>query len=151
MRRIDSEIPKYAPIIWQAEQKAPSWFKAAASIWIKTYEDFVSFCEKCDEIWAIFDDEDLAAVVYLEFHTPTFAEVHVSVVKKVSKADIVAFFILLKFQKKLDGIQLFNGWIMAKNKPMLDYGREAGFLPNGLKMKFGNINGKICEWVQVVA
>jgi hypothetical protein len=148
--QIDSN---HARVVWNAEQGNPRWFKDAAAVWIETdtLEDFEAFWDRCREVYGLFDDAKLLAVVFLDYVTDYSIEIHVSVIGDVAEDDLVRFFRSLKNQKATEGVTIMVGWMLARNRPMLRIGEAAGFKQTGLKADCGESRGKVLRWLQVRA
>ncbi len=147
-RRIETET-KYRKTIWIAEQNSPQWFRDASAIWTPTYRSFIEFWRSCDEIWGLFDGDDLAAVVYLAFEMSWAVNIHVSVVKELPPDEITRFFVSLTRQKREDGVRSFNAWVLSKNRGLLRVAEAAGYRKTGLKMDYGAARGRVLRWVEI--
>lgn len=139
----------WAGTIFLAELKAPQWFKDASAVWHPDIGSFMDFWRGCGEIWGLFQGDDLAACVYLEFLSPVQVNIHISVLAKVPEKDMIRFFVSLKDQKARDGIEIMTGWLLDRNRGLRRIATEAGFLPTGLVMDYGQSKGKVLKWVQV--
>lgn len=147
-RQIQNEI-EFAHQIWEKEESFPEWFKAASYTWTPDYESFLSFWNNCGEIYGLFDNDELIAVVYLEFLTKQSVNVHVSVVGKAEAKILERFFRSLLKLKTSDGIKQVSGWIAKQNRALIKIADNAGFKPTGLKMLFGECKGKVITWIEV--
>jgi hypothetical protein len=141
----------YADQVWKAEESAPRWFRDAAHVWTPDFDRFIAFWRNCGEIYGLFDDDRLLAMVYIEYRTLLVVNIHVSVIAKVPEGELERFFVSLMRKKAQEGVQVMTGWVLAKNRGLLRVARNAGFKPNGLKMTFGASNGRALEWIQVRA
>lgn len=152
-RHIQNEPELYARQIWDREEKLPQWYKDASNVWHPTYESFEEFWKKsCREIWGMFNNDDLQACVYLEYLSLISVNIHVSVIAPVNNRDLIRFFTSLKDHKARDGVQMITGWLLAKNRGLIDVARAAGLYPSGARMSYGaSSRGKVFEWVQLIA
>lgn len=146
-------------LIWEREQAAPEWFKAASSVWHPTFESYCEFWDAC-EVYGLFRlrttdngqrtiEEKFLACVYIEYLAERDINVHISVVEKCEERELVKFFRSLANHKAERGVVSITGWILAKNRPMRRVGEKAGFLPTGLVMSYGEHKDRVLEWVQV--
>lgn len=126
----------FAPLIWQKESELPRWFQRASHVWTPDYESFEKFYNECSEVWGLFDDDRLAAVVYLEIEGEK-VNIHVSVLERLPAEKIVRFFRSLVRYKHAEGLRDMRAWILQKNRALLKIARETGFFETGLRMDFG--------------
>ena len=147
-RRIETE-KAFIKQIWDAEQGFPQWWRDASSVWCPTYESFELFWGECGEIHGLFDGERLVACVYLEKLTTGVLNVHISVLEKTSNDDLVRFFSSLRRLKTIEGAPHTTGWVLGRNKYLLNLVKQAGYMPTGLKMSYGASHGKALQWLEV--
>lgn len=140
---------QYAKEIWDIEEAGPQWFTDASHVWTPDFDAFMAFWRNCGEIWGLFDDDRLMALVYLEFRSPTAVNIHISAIRKLEEAELVRFYKSLVRKKALDGVTVMTAWLLKKNRPLRRVGAAAGFLPTGLRMTFGASRGRALEWIQV--
>ena len=149
-RRIETEID-FAPKIYDSEMRAPRWFRDAFKVWIKSFDEFLMFWKNCAEIYGLFDDERLLCAVYLEHKAEAYLEIHISVVASCPNEELVRYFASLRRLKFSEGFSAQIGWLVSRNRQMLDVAARAGFVQTGLKMDKRNTNGKVFTWLQVAA
>lgn len=144
--------PDLTQLIWDAEQKAPQFFRDASAVWHPTFADFEAFWQKC-EIYGLFDvsgkiADVLLACIYIEHIAPFAINVHISVIDKLPEADLVRFFVSVKNKKIIEGVTEITGWILKQNKGMRRTGEAAGFMPNGCVMRYGKVGKSVGVWLQ---
>lgn len=147
-RQIETE-PKFRKAIWRTERSAPEWFRDSQAVWTPTYRSFVGFWKDCREIWGLFDDEKLAAVVYLGFYDERSVNIHISVLTKLPEEEIVRFFSSLTRHKDEQGVVNRTAWILAKNRFLLRIAQMSGYRSTGLKLDYGAARGRVLRWVEV--
>ena len=145
--RLINNRPDLTRLIWDAEQKAPQFFRDASAVWHKTFADFEAFWQRC-EIYGLSDDDRLLSVIYIEHIGPFAINVHISVVDKVPEVDLVRFFVSVKNKKAIEGITEITGWILKQNKGMRRTGEAAGFAFNGCRMIYGVSKNRPLVWLQ---
>ena len=151
IRRIDDNIAHYAPIIWNAEELAPGWYIAGSHVWTPDFEAFESFLHNCGEIYGLFDSDGLAAVLYLEFTAPDAVNIHISVLRKIDRDELINFLVEMKERKAREGVKFMQGWVLEKNRGMMAIAEAVGFRRTGARMDFGEYNGRVLRWNQVRA
>ncbi len=140
--------PDLARLIWDREQAGPQWWRDASRTWTPTFESFKQLWADCREIYGLFDDERLLAVIYIAYLGPASINVHISVIDKLPEADLVRFFVSVKNKKVIEGITEITGWILKQNKGMRRTGEAAGFAFNGCRMIYGVSKNRPLVWLQ---
>lgn len=147
-RQIETET-RFRKQIWRTEQAAPTWFRDSQAVWTPTYRSFVAFWRDCREIWGLFDDEKLAAVVYLAFYDDLSFNIHVSVVAKLPEEEIVRFFRSLTRHQTEQGVWSKTAWILKKNRFLMSIAEKSGYRKTGLAMDYGAARGRVLRWVEL--
>jgi hypothetical protein len=145
--RVEQDL-NLARRVYSTERNAPRWFRNSQGVWIQGEDEFIRFWKSCAEIYGLFEYEEIKCLLYIEIPHPGVAEVHVSAVGQTHTNNICRFFRSLRRKKRDEGIKDVRGWILRKNRPMRAVALESGFNPTGLKMTFGQINGKPLEWLE---
>jgi len=143
---------QYADQIWKVEQGYPEWFRSASEVGHKDFDAYLAFWRiNCDEIYGLFNNDSLVAVVYLELLSETQLDIHISVIAKVEEPELVRWFESLKRLKAIDGFEVMTGWLMSRNRGLIRIAEKAGFYRTGLVQDFGCHRGRPIRWIQVRA
>lgn len=142
--------PTLAREVWNAERDVPRWLKRSSDLWTPTFEAFYGLWKRCEK-YGLYDNESLAAVVYLELLTDKMLNIHISVIRKVPERDLIRFFESLKVEKAQDGYEIMMGWLLEQNRPMMRVAKKSGFEKTGLVRIEGSIGGRACRWAQMRA
>jgi hypothetical protein len=147
-QRITQDI-HLAREVWNIERDQAAWLVESSEIWHKSLDEFEAFW-RGHEVWGMFADGTLSAIVYLEAVSSKQVNIHVSVVDKVDdEYMLIAFFRFLRELKAGQGYTIQTGWLLKQNRPMLRVAEAAGFSPTGLKMDHGQLRGRVSRWIQV--
>lgn len=146
-RKITHEIC-FAKITWDVQKTFPRWFVAADAVWTPDYSTFVEFWRGC-EVWGMFIGEKLAAIVYLEIMGES-VNIHVSVLQRIDKRLVIAFFNSLLTKKHAEGINNFRAWIFEKNYLLSAIAGEVGFIKTGFKFYKGWTRSSPIRWIEFV-
>lgn len=148
MRDIKSEFARYAPEVWRREMQAPHFLQRSLTCWLKTFDDFKSFAlRECEEIHALFEDNELALCVYFENKSvPESLTVHLSVLGEFDRKKAVKEICALRDIQFRQGVKKVDGWILERNFGLKKMVTEIGFMPTELTMRCGTAHGKSLRW-----
>ena len=143
----NNEIFDHVAAIWRHEQALPSWFVSSSNIWTGTLDEFMSFADDCQEIYGLFDDERLAACIYIEKQTDArVIAIHLSVLEKIDTAVFADKLSELRNMMFRRGVKCIRGWTLKKNFGLVRLMTAVGFRGTNFTLAHGEARGRVLKW-----
>lgn len=138
---------RYLPEIWDAQLKMPSWFQASSFLWTPAFPVFVEWACDFNEIWGLFDGDDLAMVIYIELqNNGRVAVIHLDVTKRLPSETFIAEASKLRNMLFRRQVKYIRGWALAKNFALRRLMRGIGFRSADFYMDRGSSHGRVLRW-----
>jgi len=143
----NGKIADYLQFIWDTESKMPEWYRNINHAVYKTYEDFVKCVGGLEQVFGLFDGDDLYVVIYIEkTGTPETVDTHVSALRKFPNEEFVRQGAAWRDIMFAQGKKRLLGMMFEKNRPLKKLLAQFGFKDTDLRCSFGESHGKVMRW-----
>lgn len=144
--RQDPDLIEHLSAIWRHENATPAWFRMSNNLWTPTYQRYAAWAHDAQELWGLFDQDELKVVVYIEKQErPDIAVIHLSLPQRLSSDEFVRETTKLRDMLFHRGIRRIRGWALRRNAALLRLMAKIGFQSTMLTMD-RSAGGRVMRW-----